>query len=29
MELMQGVMVVDGLEREAKALISFWRSCGG
>ena len=28
MELMEGVMVVDVLERSFKKLISGWRSCG-
>ena len=27
--LMEGFIVVDGLERAAKAFISGWRSCGG
>ena len=28
-ELMEGFMVVDGLEISAKELIEGWRSCGG
>ena len=27
-EHMEGVLVMDGLERAAKALIEGWRSCG-
>ena len=27
--LMEGDMVVDGLARGAKALITWWRYCGG
>ena len=29
MALMEGVMVMDGLDLASKALISGWRSCGG
>ena len=29
MELMEGVMVVDGLARASKEFIAGWRSCRG